>query len=917
MEKQSAARKRVIVISDDDDSELLDPEKDDSPIIIEDSEDELLFNIDSDCSLTPSLPCTSKETDKSTAKATAFTENDRKRKRADCKTTTDNRHHKKAKYGKEEIANSGSHWTRDCSSPSREKNVTAPGTSLPKGSPACASKDSCSNEPGTSTGEILPKRLVIWNESNASIDSPITKNQSPGPDVNLSGSNGAEAEDIFTCPICNCMAFSGKKLVQQFHRHFTSVHVLKYFECRKCRMEFQNAHKIGQHFIKSDHPVKCLFCNSDEVEYPAGRFIHHFREVHLKEHEDSNNPKAVPKFCPLPNCFLRLLLPSNRYMLHYLHRHVIIADMKFACVKCQKRGFDLCHAVAHYIREHGAVPIGRTMLILRNVLGEAWPIGNVKRKRKHELKQVQKLKQQKDEPVILATNVRETAGKGTVSNIQQGCSSNKGDKCVSENKKAFQGCTDRTSDDSLNRRNILVKTDASTQDLHLSCGSILQHDQAGMQPLTKEKKSLPLQTAKQLHNRKVIFCADVKETESKGMVSNIQQGCSSNKGDECIKENKKAFQRCTDKTSNNSLNRMDILVKTDASAQDPHLSCGSVLQHDQAHAQPLTKETKSLPSQTAKLQSNRKVIYCADVKEKESKGTVSNKIQPCNSSKGGKIIGINNEVFQESSGRILSDSSRGMKTNPNAQGLNISCGSILADNQAQSWSEEKTSPLVTVKQPTNRKVVWNTDINETASRDVASNIEQPCKSTKRKEPMLKNKQDFPETSDGISVRLSSEVKPKVKTSGTTQDPILPCGNMKNLSKFSHIIFIDLDNWGRFFDLPYSLPTNIFIWGFCGGNYASKVHQLSQYQKLVEERRFFMHPKCGTSKNAADFALCVQAARLDLQLPTHIPFTVLSGDRGFKELQNQLSSSERQIHLVDPHMKELEILTAILKSIGDV
>jgi hypothetical protein len=61
---------------------------------------------------------------------------------------------------------------------------------------------------------------------------------------------------------------------------------------------------------------------------------------------------------------------------------------------------------------------------------------------------------------------------------------------------------------------------------------------------------------------------------------------------------------------------------------------------------------------------------------------------------------------------------------------------------------------------------------------------------------------------------------------------------------------------------------------------------------------------------------MQAARLDLQLPMHIPFTVLSGDKGFGELKTQLASSSRQIHLVDPHHQETDILYATLASIGE-
>lgn len=63
-----------------------------------------------------------------------------------------------------------------------------------------------------------------------------------------------------------------------------------------------------------------------------------------------------------------------------------------------------------------------------------------------------------------------------------------------------------------------------------------------------------------------------------------------------------------------------------------------------------------------------------------------------------------------------------------------------------------------------------------------------------------------------------------------------------------------------------------------------------------------------------FAL--QAGKLDVQLPKEIPFTVLSGDNGFKELQNQLNLSKREVHIVNPHHKTLDNILTILNSIAD-
>ena len=172
----------------------------------------------------------------------------------------------------------------------------------------------------------------------------------------------------------------------------------------------------------------------------------------------------------------------------------------------------------------------------------------------------------------------------------------------------------------------------------------------------------------------------------------------------------------------------------------------------------------------------------------------------------------------------------------------------------------------------------------------------------------------PGTAPVSSNPQTSAVSSSVTPPANSQNLNLP--SLENLSTFSHIIFIDLDNWGKFFKISYPLPPKIFVWGFCGGNYTDTKKISGNFRALLREKRFFQHPKCGRFKNAADFALCVQAARMDLQLPIHIPFTVLSGDKGFCELQNQLRCSARKMYIVDPHSEDLDILQGIIASIGD-
>ncbi|XP_027586359.1 E3 SUMO-protein ligase ZNF451 isoform X6 [Pipra filicauda] len=139
-----------------------------------------------------------------------------------------------------------------------------------------------------------------------------------------------------------------------------------------------------------------------------------------------------------------------------------------------------------------------------------------------------------------------------------------------------------------------------------------------------------------------------------------------------------------------------------------------------------------------------------------------------------------------------------------------------------------------------------------------------------------------------------------------------------LSTMTHIVLVDLDNWGSFFtQLPANLNQGTFIWGFQGGysNWKPPV-QCKIYNYLKRIGCFFLHPRCGTRREAADFALCVHAGRLDEHLPKQIPFTVLSGDKSFLELENQFKMTQRSACILNPHHIEGDMMCALLNSISD-
>ncbi|MEE6476565.1 hypothetical protein FKM82_011127 [Ascaphus truei] len=139
-----------------------------------------------------------------------------------------------------------------------------------------------------------------------------------------------------------------------------------------------------------------------------------------------------------------------------------------------------------------------------------------------------------------------------------------------------------------------------------------------------------------------------------------------------------------------------------------------------------------------------------------------------------------------------------------------------------------------------------------------------------------------------------------------------------LRTMTHIVFVDLDNWANFFThLPGSLNQGTFVWGFQGGktNWKPPV-KCRVFNYLSNTGSFFLHPRCSNRKDAADFAICMHAGRLDEQLPKQIPFTILSGDKGFLELETQFKKTQRPAHILNPHHIEGEMMCALLNSISD-
>ncbi|XP_075718093.1 E3 SUMO-protein ligase ZNF451 [Rhinoderma darwinii] len=143
-------------------------------------------------------------------------------------------------------------------------------------------------------------------------------------------------------------------------------------------------------------------------------------------------------------------------------------------------------------------------------------------------------------------------------------------------------------------------------------------------------------------------------------------------------------------------------------------------------------------------------------------------------------------------------------------------------------------------------------------------------------------------------------------------------DLEFLQTMTHVVFVDLDNWAQIFThLPGQLNQGTFVWGFQGGTNTWKPPMNCKiYKYLSNTGCFFLHPRCSNRKDAADFAICMHAGRLDEKLPKQIPFTILSGDKGFLELENQFKQTQRPAHILNPHHLGGDMMCALLNSIAE-
>ena len=56
--------------------------------------------------------------------------------------------------------------------------------------------------------------------------------------------------------------------------------------------------------------------------------------------------------------------------------------------------------------------------------------------------------------------------------------------------------------------------------------------------------------------------------------------------------------------------------------------------------------------------------------------------------------------------------------------------------------------------------------------------------------------------------------------------------------------------------------------------------------------------------------------MDERLPKQIPFTIVSGDRGFCELERQMAASKRRAVVVNPHRETEDMIYSLIKSVPE-
>ncbi|XP_052251597.1 uncharacterized protein LOC127858457 isoform X3 [Dreissena polymorpha] len=167
---------------------------------------------------------------------------------------------------------------------------------------------------------------------------------------------------------------------------------------------------------------------------------------------------------------------------------------------------------------------------------------------------------------------------------------------------------------------------------------------------------------------------------------------------------------------------------------------------------------------------------------------------------------------------------------------------------------------------------------------------------------------LPGSSHNVASTRSEEADSQLSKLDCSKSPIVDSPvSTPNLSRMRLLIFLDLDNYSCFFTHPpFSLPDETFVWAFQGGKVRWRhPRKCVLLQNMKQRQQFYLHQRCGTTKDATDYAIVLKVGMMHERLPKEIPFKIVSGDKGFLEVERQIKTELRTVDVVDPH-KTLEV-----------
>src|SRR5690606_26765117 len=132
----------------------------------------------------------------------------------------------------------------------------------------------------------------------------------------------------------------------------------------------------------------------------------------------------------------------------------------------------------------------------------------------------------------------------------------------------------------------------------------------------------------------------------------------------------------------------------------------------------------------------------------------------------------------------------------------------------------------------------------------------------------------------------------------------------NVESIKHVVLVDLDNWSGFFEkLPSTLSKDVVVFCFWGERTRLRLSTEDPVLKDLIQNKRVEFVKCGDKKDAADVGLNFKVGFLESYLDVNIPFTVISGDRGFEELKKHVNPNRRftQIRFVFSSITDFSVL----------